>query len=495
MSFPEASSSQPYEYCVVTKEDIKDGKIVDVDSVTWTTVSSSASTEVKKADAPEGGYIYFRKKSVGKIGDDDFKLASAYVRYENQIDYPETGSTGCGTVNKEVDIFDGVCTTNNSSGHIDFQITTPYNTTISTVQLSATPDQTGGEGSATVTSTVKKNTNPSADKSDAYIISATITNISLSEAQKETLDDLDGESTLDLYAYILLKSNSTEKLEITSNEDSGLRIHMAKKSAIDTDLTTDTANAVSVTRLIGATSKSDSQQYETFWFNLELGLSEGTDISDYFGVTSTDDDPTLMEIESVTLGNYELARNTDYTYDVESNKFTVNLSKFETDTKLYSSYGTTKQLVIKLNSNEKLTGVTITLVPPVSLNSTYSWAFTKGGLETETTVTTSNGSTTTTKEEKVNSYSVAYQKTSKKVNDVGIESVDLTSVTCSKDATGDAINILYNQDDNKITFDNSLLNTLPKLTSEPVVFTFKVTYTTGTVLYYTINQGCYFTVM
>ncbi len=473
LTFSGASTKVPYEYAVIDASDMKGDEIVDIESVTWKTVSSNAATAVTKKEAPDQGTVVFRKKAVGKLGDDNFKLASPYVKVQQPLDYPDSGEEGEIKDGKtELYFVDGVA----GSQQI-FTIRTQFNTQVASMQLSEIADQTTGEGTAAVSSKTAKDAD--AEDNKKYIVTTTVKGVTLSNTQKAALEEK-GEITL--YAYIVLKSNSTEELAITSNAGKGVIIHVLKASTVEEPEDSDPKSETTVNRIIGAVT-TDAQsgcQYEDFWFNLKLGKAKGSDIASYVGSSKT------MGIESVTFGNYTLIENTDYEYEDE--KFTVHLSKFEENSKVVSSYGKTQSLIINLTSGEKLEAATIKLIPPISLNDTYAWAFSKASLVTEEAIVSGSGEDKTTTIKPVNSFSVGYTIDTTEVNGVKVKQVSY------KDITLNDVSILTTTGPNTITFSNAVLKTMDPIVSQPVKFEFEVNYNNGHKVDYTINQGCYFTI-
>lgn len=474
LTISSASSSRPYEYCIIDSDDLGGSQTIPKDlmeDVVWNTVSTSAATQIKKADAPNGGIIFFRKKAIGKTGDDNFKLASPSTKYRT-IEY---SSDLMGTFNKDFYIFDGVCTTNNSAGYQQFTFKTGFNSKIKGITLSQTPDPSqAGDSTATVNSSVAVNSAQDSNQNgaDKYIVTTTITNINLNADLKTILES---KKELVLYAYIEFESGDT----ISSNDTKGLRIHMRPKSFINhTLISSDHKNQYTVTRLVGSTTKN-TERYEDFWFELDMGVDDGTKLGSY-----ADNAEETMKISSVQLGSYSLEAGKDYSYDKETKKFTVYLSKFETNEELKFYYGTTQTLTIQLSNGEKLTDATVKLIAPVALDDTYAWAFTNGQLVENKIVTTATGSSIAG--DRVNSYSVGY------VKDSSVRSVELAKVTL------DNKNILEETtQENRIIFSNKLLNTVGPVSGNNryVKFTFIISYPDGAEQTYTIDRGCSFTIM
>lgn len=472
MSIPVASPSNVFEYCLLDSSEFNENRIIDLDGTDWKTISTATGTEIKKTDAPDNSFIFIRKKAIGKTGDDNFELATHYVKYASPIQYPSTVGGTMSLV--PVEIIDGAFENNSSgSSNITFSVYSQYNVGISQVGFSRTANPTGvGENTATVTSTVKKDTTRNDEYK--YLITATITDIKLSAGVQ---DDLKNDKKVKLYAYILLNTNGGSKEEIKSNDQEGLVLTISPKSEIDTSVnTSDKKNAVNVTRIIGSSTNgiTSNEQYESFWFKMS----------------------TTSTIKSVQLGNYTLG-SSDYSYNSSTERFTVNLQNFETRDEVFSCYGKQQNLVITLSNGEILNTVKIKLVPPVSLSSTYAWVFAAGSLpdtEQKSTTTTSSGSTTTTTTI-VNNYSVNYTVAGDTVNSVRIDSVQLKSATLNDN--GVDTNIMYDSaaDTKKITFSNTLLKKLHPMVNTPVILKFSVTYSNNRTVEYTIKKGCSFTIV
>ena len=84
-----ASSTKPFEYTIVKKDEK-----LDYLTANWVTVSSPASILISKTSAPEGSYIYVRKKSIAADGDIKFALASkeTNITGSNGVCYPNAAT-------------------------------------------------------------------------------------------------------------------------------------------------------------------------------------------------------------------------------------------------------------------------------------------------------------------------------------------------------------------------------------------------------------------
>ena len=81
LTFEKASYSDPYEYCIISAKDLKEGVTIDsFNEIHWVTVTDKRAftVEKEKNNATEGSKIYVRKKAVRKLGISGYTLASTY---------------------------------------------------------------------------------------------------------------------------------------------------------------------------------------------------------------------------------------------------------------------------------------------------------------------------------------------------------------------------------------------------------------------------------
>jgi len=494
--FQNASTTSPYEYCVVAEDDFKEitsGKyeITDEQNVTWKTSSSVTPIEIKKSEAPEKCRVFYRKKAIGSLGQDNFELATEYT-CTAPIEYAKT--TEAGTIHQvtagsqtvignnglyKAELIDGQCTKDNSQGYITFTLYSRYQQKVSEIYLSQTPgNKMDSSCKPEIVSSVVTNASPT-DKDDKYIITTTIKQITLSESMKNALNTRD---EIDIYAYIKLDSaDSSGAADIVSDDTKGLKIVMSKKSEVQKPVSTDASNVTEVNRWFGATSSSGSNdQFENFWFNISYGGKSSEKASD---------------VKEIKLGNIMLDKGTDYTV-VNNNgigKVTVNLDKIEIKEKAYTCFGAKKYLIITLDNGEVLSkDVTVKLIPPVTLDDVYAWAFMKGGLpdtEQTTTITGSNNQTITSTKY-VNNYSASYSRTTGENNGNSVDTITFES------AKVDGKNVVYGASSNKIEFSNNELKKLDSGSGKKVEIIFKVKYTNATEpIIFKISNGCSFSVL
>lgn len=480
LKIEKATTKTPYEYCILGESDVRINgtgyEIIDPQDAKWKTVSSNVATEIKKSEAPVNSVIFFRKKAVGSVGSDDFKLATDYTNASARVTYPqaENGTLTVTTAPKinsdgSIDVIDGVCTTSNEDGQIKFNIVTNWNAKIKEIHLCQKKSPEKGDANAaavSVTSSVAKSKD-----AGKYNITATITEIKLTDTAKNTLDN---SGSLKLYAYIEYDSSSgdshmTSTDGTTDADRKGLVINLTKKSSIELDSTSNNST-MDIKRIIGA---KGTKQNELVSFKSSFGAAD---------------------VKNVQLGSYELGNNC-YAFSTSGgdNIFTVKMTEIEKNEKLETYYGKEQKLVVELNNGEKLDNIKITLIEPVSLSKFYSWAFRSSSLVTEQTVTTKqpNG-TETTETKKVNSYSVEYAKSAQSVNGVTVTRVVFKSATLNG---VDIVDNVSSDGTGKIEFSNARLKDLTSVTSEPVNITFTITLSNNETYDYTIKHGCLFTVL
>ncbi len=255
VTFEKATTKNQYEYCIVEDTDLKKIKgaidlsdpFSDPSSIVWRKSSSSISAEIKKEDAPENSWLFFRKKMVGALGDDDFRLPSQIALFAQQITYP---SSIAGTISNEpFEVIDGECTLDNSDRHLTFSSTVSYGAIVSEIRFSTSENPTSVEEATAATATF---TSSKQKDGKNYIVTTKITSLTLSDAAAQSLKENKGK--LELYGYVEFGTKGSEPVFITSNKTSGLRIKVSPKSEIVTPDGTDPENKINVTHLLGITS-------------------------------------------------------------------------------------------------------------------------------------------------------------------------------------------------------------------------------------------------
>lgn len=377
-----ASSSTPYEYTIVDKDDEFNYK-----TAKWVTISSNSAVTVSSTTAPASSHIYLRKKSIVASSTTDFKLASVETELtgQNGVTYPD--STKINTLTTLITIA-GECKTSKSSSYLAFNLYSANSVTVSSISFQNSYGIT--KGTVTCKSSVTKNLN-SIGSDDKYIITTKIT----------STNDIDSYTEEKLYAKITLSNDEV----ITSTTSTGVLLYIYPSTKVNNP--TDDDYKASFKRIY---MSNDTDDDTAFKFKLDLGTEK---LIDFNGIDTYASDTT--QISSIKFDNYTLASGTDYTIEYgsyvndEGDKIAtatvkVNVSDFEKST-LITTTDKALPLVITVNNNEVLDDdIYITLVNTAKIdNSPISWSITKGSLkETVTsTVTNSDGSTSSVTNEAV----------------------------------------------------------------------------------------------
>ena len=236
LTVPVATEKIPYEYCVVTDDDIEQGITIDsLKDLKWETISSSKAVTLDKSKVPDGSLIYVRKKATGKSGEDDFTLSSPTVEL-NKVKYPKELST------LENDLtwlstIDGVCRPNNASEYLTFTTYTAIEKPISEIKFvkknvpSSVSEKTISSGASTFKSEVREVNEAERQKMTAeqqqefkYVVTTTIMSL-------EGFDDLTSSETGREW-YIYYKQGSETKNFIESTLEKGIAVYIHPKSVI-----------------------------------------------------------------------------------------------------------------------------------------------------------------------------------------------------------------------------------------------------------------------
>ena len=92
LTFEKASYTEPYEYCIISAKDQKEGVTIEsFNEIHWVTVTDKRAflVEKEKNNATEGSIIYVRKKSIRKLGISGYTLASTYKMFTT-VNYPDS---------------------------------------------------------------------------------------------------------------------------------------------------------------------------------------------------------------------------------------------------------------------------------------------------------------------------------------------------------------------------------------------------------------------
>ncbi len=232
LSVSVAGPGEPYEYCIINQNDIRDGiKIDDVEKVTWKEINSpSAITISRKNDGvDDGSLIYVRRKAYKSSGDEEYRLASNWILL-GSVNYPGDISTNGGKL-IWLSTIAGVCNPDNSDGFLTFSMYSPSKNEVADIQFYnyesettavGNPLRLGDDFKCVVTDNEENDGNP--DK--AYIITVTIT----STAKIDTYAS--NENNRKLLAGIKLKDSSDEAFKSSASKG-GIALYIYPMSKIN----------------------------------------------------------------------------------------------------------------------------------------------------------------------------------------------------------------------------------------------------------------------
>ncbi|MBP5158969.1 MAG: hypothetical protein ILP10_01570, partial [Lachnospiraceae bacterium] len=426
-----ASTSEPYQYCIIDEKSFgtTDISSLDMTEVTWKDITSASPVKFDKTKdkIEEGTKIYVRKKALHAQGDPEYRLASPYINVSGNdgINYPgeATVATESGSI-LWLQTVAGVCNTSNTDGSLEFTMYSPTETTIKSIKF-VDYDNLDEIGSVEITSSVAKNNENGVEPEKKYIITTKI----------RSTANIDSNTRSRMLAYITYESGSTFK----STKEAGLGLYIFPATKVENPGNSSEKTRVSKLFDAGYTAESDHIDFSTafrrvylsnkvygvngytystedkrdFKFIVKLGtvykqqtgrISGSPDLAGDSGEDYTQ--ITKLKYDNVELGNdcysveYATDRKNDGT-DVRLALVTVHCDKVELIRDIDDRNKDTN-LVIVLNNGEILSNsVTINFVKTATVDkSPVSWSLTPANLETEKTVTTTspNGTVTTTTE-------------------------------------------------------------------------------------------------
>lgn len=473
LSIKAASSTNPYEYTIINKDDYAN---IDYTKLSWSSLTSSKTVSINSKSAPEGSHILIRKKAVSSLGKEDFALPSqAKDITPSGIAYPSAATWGTATT---ISVPAGTINDGDYGKTATFTIYSPTKTTVSTINFA---DKYGNlVGRAECVSTVEKNktTAKASDGSQDYIITTKIT----STANLDSNPSVIGET---LYANIILANGD----EIKSDDTNGVILKLTDSTTINkpsdyekTDFGKYYNSYMTKFERIYLSKESTDDTY--FRFMVDFGTVD-------FSNSGT---TTSLLIDKITYDAYELKQDT-YTvasnptkiaiHQAEENAYnnssgnkdaliyyenytdsdgnaarrayvTIHVKDFENNASITN---TNQELpfIITMNNGEVLSDqIYMTLLETATLNEApIAWTITEGGL-TESTVSNNydqNGNPISSTTNPVNSYSLKLTKTDSNYN-VSVTDVTWggTSILYGATASGGTINItLSNKKINKLT--------------------------------------------
>lgn len=505
-----ASATEVYEYCVIPADEY-DADSFAYEDTTWTAVKSSSAVALTNKTAKEGSHIYFRKKSKGTQGEDDFALATKeFDLFSEGVKYPNaTGIEGLITIIGPA----GVISAENSK---TFTLRSSTKTTVSSINFSKVAGG-GSIGAVECTSSVAK------DSDSGYIITTKIT----STAELDEKEDAWGK---ELYATI--KMANGEEIKTEKGNDKGLILYLYPPSKVDnskavenntihdidnykthferdylSEVTEDdeyfrfivelgTVNKMSDTKLGEAENTKlaiSSIVYDAY----ELSLKDfsGTDVSvgidkaetNFYATSSNNRADAMIYYEDYTNKDNQTARRAYITIHAGNFEKVMENGSLVKNEKL-TKVGTKQPFKIKINNGEVLDDeVYMTLVETAKLNNApIGWTITEGSLQ-ETTTTTQkdeNGQIISSETKEKNDYALVLTK-AKPAYTVSVSDVTWgnESILSTASVAGSTI---------EITLSNKKINALTTETG-------KSTTTKDVVIHlsngFSISSGCKLTIL
>lgn len=335
LEIPTASSDEPYEYCIINQNDIKDGvTIADLDEITWKSVVTTAPILINETKDKVGNNsrIYVRRKAVNSLGEEGYRLASPYI-FLGEVTYPKDITTLENLI--WLQTVAGKCNEENSDGRLSFAFYSETNSPITEIQFVDFASTGTKRGAALklnedFTSVVSENadydssvTSGTEEEHYRYIINTTI----FSTKKVDSVADTAGQRAM--LAYIKIK-DSTEYFKSDAGKGIGLYLHQATK-VNNPKTNTKKTEIASLLGWTGYNASTDYVPYSTQFeriFNSERIYNVNNGYEGYNNPEKCDaasfrvrlDIGTRYLPKSATKGEYESG---------ESNKVTVTKIKYD----------------------------------------------------------------------------------------------------------------------------------------------------------------------
>lgn len=451
-----ASSTSPYEYCIINQDDIKDGiKITDFNKVTWKPINSSSAITVTQTDdkVKDGSLVYIRKKAYKSLGDEEYSIASPWILL-GTVCYPGDISTGDGKLTCLTTTV-GVCNEDNSEGNLTFTMYSPVSSKIKTLKFykSDLSSQVGSTLNLNEDFRCSVSLNPSngGDNDKKYIVTTTI----YSTAKLDSAISSNENNVL--LAKIKLEDSTTEFVSSTDNGGVELIIHPKTvvnnpgTSSAKANVATELAKAgnsswstynpdkdfasftTSFTRLYlsnricpsNTTPNASIHDPHQFRVKLDIGTRYIPDKTSEGGFTTNKVEVTKIKYDGVEM-NAGTYFTVDYADITDDNKpswqkrmavITFNVNEIEKNSAV-TARDVEKPVVIYLSNGEVIKDVKLKLQSTATLkDSTMAISFIKGSIpEKETTTTTVDGKTSTTEKSLPDKYQVEFNIFDKNYN-------------------------------------------------------------------------------
>lgn len=435
-----ASDTNRYEYCIINKDDVDAGITLDKpEELTWKEISSSEEISITntKHSCDEGSKVYIRRKAAGKLGDDDYKLASNVYTLSSGIQYP-----GDVTADGNCDLASiaGTCRSENSEGYLTFSFFSPTNGAITKLKFGKSATDCKEIASGDFKSVVSENADQS-NPDTKYIITTTIYSTSAIESYISSGQNENGTTLTGMYCI----GNSTEYNEFENslvkltlyNASAAIDPGSALKDKLKSGLNLTDADRIGYTKKINRvymSNRSFGEEYtddadqEVFRTVIKIGRpGQSTTVSsvEYDSINITGD------------GNYTVYQYTDTQAegDVEYLVIEFHAEKIEKITGI-TTRDTDTKFVITLSNGEKVNDVTMNLLSSAKLKSGSTGAsFNPDLIDEYKSITTNSNGSPALSQEPNRDYYVEYE--------VNIpDYIGLTVI----DARFDDISILYDTD-------------------------------------------------
>ncbi|MCQ2495715.1 MAG: hypothetical protein MJ131_03895 [Lachnospiraceae bacterium] len=231
---PVASSSEPYEYCIINQKAVDEGiTIDDVDEIKWKPITTSTPITISesKDNVKNTSLVYVRRKALKKLGEEGYKLASPEM-FLGEVSYPKDITTLSGLT--WLQTVAGECSAENSQGKLSFTFYSETNSAIKSLKF-VDFSSTGTvreilKVDEDFTSIVTENADYDASEEDEtkaehyrYIISTSI--FSTKKLDKYAEDS----SQRRMLAYISIGTGDSEEFKSDTTKGIALYIHPATK--------------------------------------------------------------------------------------------------------------------------------------------------------------------------------------------------------------------------------------------------------------------------
>ncbi len=414
-----ASSTNPYEYCIINADDIEAGiTLRNHDEIKWHEIASTAEVIIsqKKDNVDNSSEVYIRRKAYKSLGNDEYRLASDAMRLA-VITYPGDVSAAEGTEMKSIA---GVCNKDNPGKYMTFVLYSPSESNISAIRFDDGTHKVQ-LSSSDFRSTVALN-NDQSDPDRKYLITTTIMSTAAIDQYAQSFDSNGSTVNSGLFTVLYTigasaeveKDKSLVSLQLYGASKVNNPSGTAAMEEIAAELswngytaygdrigyTTEIERIFQSNRIYGTAGYEDFRDADQneFKFKIDFGTPKNP-------VAGNDEDVAVKSImyDNVVLANdgsnykAEYCTKTDASgREIRYAVITLYADEIEKTTTI-TARDTAEKLIVSLNNGEVIDSVTMKLIrcATLSKNSTgRTIAITE--IPAEKTVTVTNGETTET---------------------------------------------------------------------------------------------------